>query len=111
MTGVIAPTYVHTDSGPVFYDVGVDIPDEHLALIGAHLFEGGVRPEVEVPEDGGDDERPNGRHGLDRWRAYAESKGIEVPEGADKDAVVALVEASEKVTPEAGPGAGNGPAE
>ena len=39
--------------------------------------------------------KPAANAGADKWAAYATAKGLAVPDGSDKAAVVALVEAAE----------------
>ena len=48
----------------------------------------------ELAGDKGEElKKPDGRAGLEKLLEYATAKGIEVPEGADKDAVRALIDA------------------
>ena len=68
-----------------------------------HLAEIGLIEEVEEPVDeeakpaagdkGAELKKPDGRAGLEKLLEYATAKGIEVPEGADKVAVRALIDA------------------
>lgn len=50
--------------------------------------------ESDPDEDGGAEPPRSGRgSGLDAWVAYAEGVGIDIPEGASRDDVIALVDA------------------
>lgn len=70
--------------------------DEVKRLLALGLVE---KVTVEVADEAQTDPppapKPAANAGLDKWVEYATAQGIEVPAGADKAAVVALVEARE----------------
>lgn len=130
MVGVTSTTVVHQGSKHIWYEPGQEVAPEHVHLIGDHLLDG-PRPENGPSEvrtgendenpspntpDGGQDpqsgadevERPDGRSGLQKWTAYATSKGLTVREDATKEQVIAQVEAYEEVEAKKAAAAANG---
>lgn len=81
--------YVHV-AGKV-YGPGDEPPAAHAALItNPDAWEDGVLPD---PVDGAPDTQPPPRHGkgssLADWTAYAEANDVQVPDDANRDAVIA----------------------
>jgi hypothetical protein len=58
------------------------------------LLEGGFVVVVEQEASG--DAAPAGNAGVEKWAAYATGLGLEVPEGASRDDIKALVAASQE---------------
>lgn len=81
---------------------GQDVPEWAVEQVGDHLLDGATAAPAK-------DEKPNGSNagaggeiteppragrgsGLDAWTAYAEHLGIAVPDGAQRDDVIELVD-------------------
>lgn len=87
------------------YQPLVDLIEQAVAdgdFPGAAAAVAAIVEKLTAPDDDEDDdeqtggdtpaiEKPDGRAGLERWVTYATSLGIDVPDGADKDAVRQLV--------------------
>jgi len=56
------------------------IASEHAEIVG------------EEPGSGGEPPRSGKGSGIDKWKQYAESKGLTVPDDADRDTIIALVD-------------------
>jgi len=56
------------------------IASEHAEIVG------------EQPGSGGEPPRSGKGSGIDKWKQYAESKGITTPDEADRDAIITLVD-------------------
>lgn len=110
MSARVAGVYVHDPKtlAPVFYGPDDEVPDEHAALIGDHVWTDGARPVVEQPNpqsvpdgtgggDGGAATLPNDAPARSatrgEWDAYAEDKDIDISGASNKDDVIATVEA------------------
>lgn len=85
---------------------GSDLPDWARGLVGDHALDGDELPDLDEldPDDpareggGGQDEPPpksGTGSGKAAWSAYARSHGVEVPEGADRDDIIAALDAAE----------------
>jgi len=57
------------------------IASEHAEIVG------------EQPGSGAEPPRSGKGSGIDKWKQYAESKGHSVPDDADRDTIIALVDA------------------
>jgi hypothetical protein len=68
------------DGNPVGYGPGDEVPDEVAKTLGDHVWES---------EDGGEPPRSGKGSGKGAWSDFAASKGVEVGEGDDKDAIIA----------------------
>lgn len=90
----------HPETGaPVSLLKGQEIPDWADGLVGDHLIEGNdddassseatVTPDQKPPTSGKGS-------GLEAWQKYADDKGITYPEGANRDEVIAAVEAHDQ---------------
>lgn len=87
-------TAVRGPKGVVVLREGTEVPEWAEDLVGDHLFDA----EDDFPEPAGPTEPPRaGRgSGVEAWTEYAEGLDIEVPEGASRDDVIALVDASKQ---------------
>lgn len=87
---------IDPDGQVVVLAPGEDVPDWAVAAIrNPKAWEGGEAPAVPEPAAKPAPEPPRGGPGSgeDVWRQYATDLGIQVPEGADRNAVIALVDA------------------
>jgi hypothetical protein len=105
---LIATVHVHEvpqgESQRVF-SPGDDVPEWAARQMGAHCFEDGEHPYPEVESQ----DRPAGTppakagrgSGRDNWIAYAAEQGVEIPDGANRDAIIqAIVDAGKPVDPQ-----------
>ena len=86
----------HPETGvPVSLLKGQEIPDWAEGLVGDHLMEGSedgasasgaVTPDQKPPTSGKGS-------GLEAWQKYADDKGIAYPEDANRDEIIAAVDA------------------
>jgi len=53
------------------------------------------RPAAAPPSDGGEPKRAGKGSGRDAWHAYAESIGLDVPDDASRDDIIAAVDAAQ----------------
>ncbi|HEY9265502.1 MAG TPA: hypothetical protein VIQ11_12950 [Mycobacterium sp.] len=83
----------HPETGiPTVLLAGEDVPDWAEELIGDHL----IAKAAEMGTDADGDELPpkSGKgSGVEAWATYADAKGIAYPEGANRDEIIAAVEA------------------
>lgn len=80
------------DGSPVCFDAGSVPPDWAKDLLGAHLFE---EPTASVAPPGGPSEVPpkaGAGSGAKVWKAYAETHGLTVPDGASREDIIEACE-------------------
>lgn len=76
--------------GGRFFKAGDSPPDEFAEQITNPKAWGKSEPAPDADPDGPPPKTGQGS-GVDKWKAFAESKGITVPEDAKRDDIVALV--------------------
>lgn len=91
-------SYVHATAPNgeiVILAPGEDVPEWAVAAIrNPKAWEGGEAPEIADSKPESEEPPRSGRgSGEDVWREYANGLDIEVPEGASRDDIVALVDA------------------
>jgi hypothetical protein len=77
--------------GAQLHEAGSEPPAEVAkAITNPDAWEGGEVPQVAAGEE---PPRSGRGSGVDEWRVYAETLGVDVPEDAGRDDIVALVDA------------------
>lgn len=111
MGALIATIHVHeipTGEDKHIFSPGDDVPEWAARQMGAHCFEDGDHPFPDGGATGGKEREagtppPKAGHGSSAkaWAEYAAEQGVVVPEGANRDAIVAaLVDAGKPVDPQ-----------
>lgn len=74
-----------------------DVPEDVARQIGAHAWEDGEHPyPASGSEAGGPPPKAGAGSSVDAWAAYAADQGVEVPEDAKRDEIIAALEAAGK---------------
>jgi hypothetical protein len=105
MAELIENTLVrHPETGTaVLLAAGGELPEWATGLVGGHLIKGErsapgnpTANPIEQPKPAGDGPPPKGGagSGAPEWRAYAARKGVEVPDDASRDDVIAALSAA-----------------
>jgi len=96
---LIRTVHVTDKSGAVHvYRPGDDVPKAHAAQItNPKAWDGDADP-ASTREAGTPPPKSGPGSGADAWRTYAGEVGVEVDEKANRDAVIAALEAAEKPT-------------
>jgi hypothetical protein len=85
----------HPETGvPVSLLKGQEIPDWAEGLVGDHLVDQ-VQPAAPAETPAVDEMPPTSGKGsgIEAWAGYANAKGIAYPEGANRDEIIAAVQA------------------
>lgn len=87
----------HPETGvPISLLKGQEIPDWAEGLVGDHLIaQDQLATDTQATSPAGDEMPPTSGKGsgADAWAGYADRKGIAYPEGANRDEIIAAVQA------------------
>lgn len=85
--GLHSTVYVMHNGDIVGFGPGDDLPEDVARQIGAHAFEDGIHPYGDPVSDGPPPKAGAGSS-TDAWAKYAADNGVDVEEGASRDAII-----------------------